>query len=57
MSNDALQEEILDNAVDRTEAALIVTQRDNGDALEAGWSCSYDDGRTLLRETAAASIT
>jgi hypothetical protein len=54
VADDSFEEEILVNAVDCTEAGLIVTEWDNGDALEAGWSCTYDAEGTLLCQDAAA---
>lgn len=52
VASNAFQEEILDNAVDCTEAGLIVTEWDNNDALEPGWSCTYDTNGTLLCQQA-----
>jgi hypothetical protein len=53
VADDSFEEEILVNAVDCTEAGLIVTEWDNGDALEPGWSCTYDAEVTLLCQVAA----
>jgi hypothetical protein len=52
VANSSSEEEILVNAVDCTEAGLIVTEWDNNDALESGWSCTYDENGTLLCENA-----
>ncbi len=53
VANSMSQEEILDSGVDCTEATLIVTEWDNGDALEPGWSCAYDENQSLLCENGA----
>jgi hypothetical protein len=45
-------EQIFDSGTPCYEASLIVTEWDNGDALEAGWSCTYSDGGTLLCQQA-----
>jgi hypothetical protein len=43
-----VQEEILTSGAPCYEASLVVTDWDNGDHLEPGWSCTYDDAWTLL---------
>jgi pimeloyl-ACP methyl ester carboxylesterase len=52
VANSSRQEKIFDSETPCYQASLIVTEWDNGDALEPGWSCSYDDNATLLCELA-----
>jgi hypothetical protein len=54
VANSSTQKEILVSQVDCSEATLIVVEWDNSDALEPGWTCSYDENRTLLCEKGVA---
>ena len=54
VANRSSEEEILVSEVECVEAKLIVTEWDNGDALEPGWTCTYDANMTLLCEMAAS---